>query len=292
MSHEPQAVIDAHQHFWDPATAEYPWMTGAYLPLRRRYGPEHLEREHSSAGVDFTVVVQARHDLDETRRLLDIARTTSWVVGVVGWVDLTTPKVGETLMELGSLPAGDRLVGIRHQVHDESDPDWLLRPEVLRGLSAVADAGLAYDLLVRSRELPAALTVAQRLPGLRLVLDHIAKPPIRTGEIEPWASLLAGFRSVENVTCKVSGLVTEANWCGWKPDDFTPYVSKALDVFGPHRLMFGSDWPVCLLAATYLEVLETTVDVLRTLIGTDLNSILGQCATRAYALDARSGAST
>jgi L-fuconolactonase len=214
------------------------------------------------------------------------------VVGVVGWVDLTTPKVGETLMELGSLPAGDRLVGIRHQVHDESDPDWLLRPEVLRGLSAVADAGLAYDLLVRSRELPAALTVAQRLPGLRLVLDHIAKPPIRTGEIEPWASLLAGFRSVENVTCKVSGLVTEANWCGWKPDDFTPYVSKALDVFGPHRLMFGSDWPVSLLAATYLEVLETTVDVLRTLIGTDLNSILGQCATRAYALDARSGAST
>ena len=153
--------------------------------------------------------------------------------------------------ELGESP---HLVGIRHQAHDEPDPAWLLRDDVLRGLAAVRDAGLAYDLLVRPRELPAALEVARRLPELRLVIDHAAKPPVATGELEPWRARMAPFAELEHVSCKVSGLVTEADWKRWKPDDLVPYVSHLGEWFGPERLLFGSDWPVCLLAATYDEV--------------------------------------
>ena len=155
------------------------------------------------------------------------------------------------LAELGESP---HLVGIRHQAHDEPDPAWLLRDDVLRGLAAVRDAGLAYDLLVRPRELPAALEVARRLPGLRLVIDHAAKPPVASGELEPWRTLMAPFAGLEQVSCKVSGLVTEADRERWTPDDLVPYVTYLVEWFGEGRLLFGSDWPVCLLAATYDEV--------------------------------------
>jgi L-fuconolactonase len=275
-------VIDSHQHFWDPETAEYPWMVDAYAPLHRRYGPEDLEPHLRSVGVDCTIVVQARHHLDETRRLLQIADTTSWVAGVVGWVDLTAADVADTLDTLRSAPGGRRLVGIRHLAHDEPNPEWLLRPDVLRGLQKVADAGLTYDLLVRSRELPAARTVAQRLPQLRLVLDHVAKPPIASGEVEPWGSLLRQLQTLENVACKVSGLVTEARWRQWKSAELQPYLETAVETFGPERLMFGSDWPVCLLSADYSEVFEFTVSILTSLIGDDLEGVLGGCASRVY----------
>lgn len=277
-------VIDAHQHFWDPARADYPWMIGPYAALRRRYGPEDLAPALAACGVSGTIVVQARHDLDETRQLLTLAAGNDSIAGVIGWVDLTDPAVADTLASLRAGAGGQHLVGIRHQVHDEPDPEWLVRRDVLRGLRAVEGAGLAYDLLVRSRELPAALNVAHRIPGLRLVIDHLAKPPIATGELEPWASLLQSFAGLENVACKLSGLVTEANWAVWQPDDLLPYVRHALEVFGPRRLLFGSDWPVCLLAASYHEVLEAALATLRGLTGDELGSVLGDRAVHTYRL--------
>jgi L-fuconolactonase len=276
-------LIDAHQHFWDPGEG-YPWMTGSFAPLRRPFGPPDLKPELDLCGIDATVLVQSRNDIDETNRLLGMALETDWIAGVVGWVDLTDPGVSDTIALIRASVGGRYLVGVRHLVHDEADPDWLLRSDVNRGLQAVEKADLAYDLLVRSRELPAALEVARRFPGLRLVVDHLAKPPIRTGEIESWASLVDGFRHLDNVVCKVSGLATEADWASWQPRDLRPYVAEALDVFGSDRLLFGSDWPVCLLAATYEQVFETAMGILRDLTGKEPNADLSDCAVRTYRL--------
>ncbi|HVR78720.1 MAG TPA: amidohydrolase family protein [Acidimicrobiia bacterium] len=285
MSTVATTVIDAHQHFWDPEAADYPWMNGAYLALRRAYGPSHLAPLLENNGVTATIVVQARQDLDETNSLLDLAGTTPWVAGVVGWVDLTSPDVAETIARVRDGDNGDRLVGIRHLVHDEPDPEWLLRDEVLGGLGVVAEAGLVYDLLVRARELPAATEVARRLPGLRLVLDHLAKPSISTQQIEPWASAIGEIAGLPNVTCKVSGLVTEAEWSAWSQADLMPYVAMAVELFGADRLMWGSDWPVCTLAAGYSEVYDVTTEILSDLVGDELGWILGGCAATTYGLE-------
>jgi L-fuconolactonase len=241
-------MIDAHVHFWD---GPLEWMTGGYEALGRRFGPDDLRPLAAANGVDGVIVVQASSSLDETRRLLAIAASDELVAGVVGWVDLTAPDVADAISTLGG-----GLVGIRHQVHDERDPEWLLRDDVRAGLRAVAAAGLVYDLLVRPRELPAALQVARELPELRFLIDHLAKPPIATGELEPWASRMAPFAELEHVFCKVSGLVTEADWERWTPADLAPYLERAHDWFGEERLLFGSDWPVCTLAATYDEVVR------------------------------------
>jgi L-fuconolactonase len=278
-------VLDAHQHFWDPEAADYPWMTGKYQSLGRAYGPSDLAPLLENSGVTATIAVQARQDLDETLSLLEISATTSWVAGVVGWVDLTTPDVSETIAAVRDGDHGDRLVGIRHLVHDEPDPEWLLRDDVLGGLGVVAEAGLAYDLLVRARELPAAIEVARRLPGLRFVLDHLGKPPISTQQIEPWASAIAEIARLPNVTCKVSGLVTEAEWSAWSQADLIPYVGVAVELFGADRLMWGSDWPVCTLAAGYSDVYDVTTEILSELVGDDLGWILGGCAVDTYGLE-------
>jgi len=249
-------VIDAHVHLWD---GPLDWMTGESAVLARPYCLEELRPSLVAHGVDGVVLVQTHSGLEETRRFLALAGLEDVVAGVVGWVDLTAPDVATVLAELGESP---HLVGIRHQVHDEPDPAWLLRDDVLHGLGAVRDAGLAYDLLVRPRELPAALELVRRLPDLRLVIDHAAKPPVASGELEPWLTLMAPFAALESVSCKVSGLVTEADWKRWKPDDLAPYVSHLVDWFGPERLLFGSDWPVCLLAASYDEVFAAYEQVL------------------------------
>ena len=249
-------LVDSHQHFWDPALADYPWMTDAVAPIRRRLMPGDLRPRLAEAGVDYTVLVQARSDVQETRELLRLAADTDFIAGVVGWVDLTAPNLVDTIDQLRELEGGGKLVGIRHQVHDESDERWLLRDDVLRGLRIVQDAGLAYDLLVRTRELPAALFVARTLDTLRFIIDHIAKPPIRSGQSIEWAEALAPFEGLPNVSCKISGMVTEADWKGWRTDDLKPYVERVYGWFGEGRCLFGSDWPVCLLAASYQQVLD------------------------------------
>jgi L-fuconolactonase len=250
-------IVDAHQHFWDPERADYPWMTDE---LRRRYGPEDLEPVLRAHGVDGTVVVQARHSLDETRELLELARSTPFVLGVVGWVDLT----GDVAAQLAGLDGP--LVGVRHQVHDEPDPSWLLRGDVQRGLAAVGEAGLVYDLLVRTRELPAARETVRRHPELQFVLDHVAKRPPDDG---PWTAAVRGLAEYPNVACKLSGLFTEFDPAGT--------VERALDWFGPERCMFGSDWPVCLLAAEYGDTLAG--------VGQD-ERVLARTAIATYGLQA------
>ena len=278
--------VDAHHHLWDPARRAYPWMDESVAAIRRPFGVEDLEAAAGPQGFEETVVVQAVSSVEETEELLAVAATSGRVAGVVGWVDLADPEVGATLAALRDRPGGRALVGVRHQVHDEPDPDWLLRDRVLDGLAAVAAAGLVYDLLVRERELPAARVVAERLPELTLVVDHLAKPRIREGATEPWAGDLAALARHPNVACKVSGLVTEADWDAWTPTQLVPYVRHAVDVFGPERLLFGSDWPVCLLAAGYDQVVAATAEALeRAGLGpAERDLVLGANARRLYRL--------
>ena len=278
--------VDAHHHLWDPGRRAYPWMDESVAAIRRPFGVADLDAAAGPEGFEATIAVQAVSSLEETEELLDVAAASGRVAGVVGWVDLAVPEVGATLAALRDRPGGRALVGVRHQVHDEPDPDWLLRDQVLEGLAAVADAGLVYDLLVRERELPAARVLAERLPELTLVVDHLAKPRIREGAMEPWAGDLAALARHPNVACKVSGLVTEADWRAWTPAQLVPYVAHAAEVFGPERLLFGSDWPVCLLAAGYAEVVAAATEALgRAGLGpAEREAVLGANARRLYRL--------
>ena len=281
--------IDAHHHFWE--RAEYPWMTDEMAVIRRAFGPDDLRAELDAQGIDASVVVQTRTSLDESHELLAIAADQPFVAGVVAWVDLTAADVADVIAGLRIGPGGQRLVGIRHLVHDEPDPDWLLRADVRRGLAAVEAAGLAFDLLVRSRELPAAFATARRFPRLSLVLDHLAKPPIASGDITAWARGLLPLAELPNVSAKISGLVTEAAWHSWSIDDLRQPVELAVDAFGPHRLMLGSDWPVCLLAGTYADIRAATLELLAELPPHDLDEIMGGTAVRVYHLATHAPAS-
>jgi L-fuconolactonase len=277
-------IVDAHHHFWDPGRADYPWLTDELTTIRRAFGPADLAPELEAAGVEATVLVQTRSSLDETVEFLETAEVTPFVRGVVGWVDLTDPAVADLIARLRGGRGGDQLVGIRHQAHDEPDPDWLVRDDVVRGIRAVGSAGLVYDLLVRPRELPAALALARRLPDVQFVIDHLAKPPIASGELAPWEERMAPFRELEHVGCKVSGMVTEADWSSWTPHDLQPYIDRVLNVFGPDRLLFGSDWPVCLLAASYGDVVAAAGATLGGLSESDRAKIFGGAAAATYRL--------
>jgi len=277
-------VVDAHHHLLNPARFEYPWLTPELAAIDRRFSPEDLAPELAAAGIDGTILVQTIGSLEETREFLATAAEVPFIRGVIGWVDLTDPGIGATLDALRGGHGGQWLVGIRHQVHDEPDPDWLLRPDVRRGLTAIRAADLAYDLLVRSRELPAALVVAREMPDLRFVIDHLAKPPIRSGAIEPWASLFRPFGELPNVSSKLSGLVTEADPATWHVADLAPYVEIALDTFGPERLLFGSDWPVCLLAASYADVVAAARELTADLSTAERAAVFGGAAEAVYRL--------
>ena len=281
----PALAVDAHHHFWDPARFDYPWLTDELGAIRRRFGPEDLAPLVERARIDRTILVQTISSLDETREFLATAAAIDFIAGVVGWVDLTDAAVADTLAGLASGEGGSRLVGIRHQVHDEPDPDWLRRPDVNRGVAAVGAAGLVYDLLVRPRELPAALDTVRAHPDVAFVIDHLAKPPIAAGELEPWLSLMRPFGALDNVACKLSGLVTEADWANWRPADLQPFVDTAIEIFGPDRLMFGSDWPICLLAASYEEVVEAARSVTVSLSVDERDQVFGGTARRVYGLD-------
>lgn len=279
------AIIDAHHHVWDLSVRDQDWITGPDLaPIRRDFTLDDLRPEAHAAGVRATVLVQTVAVAEETPEFLALADGSDLVAGVVGWTDLTAPDVADTLAALRELPGGDRLVGIRHQVQGESDPAWLLRPDVLRGLAAVASAGLVYDLVVLPKQLPAASEAAARLPGLTFVLDHLGKPPIASKELEPWASDVRALAARPNTVCKLSGLVTEAAWSTWTTPDLSPYADTVLDAFGPGRLMFGSDWPVCRLAAGYGEVVAAARALTRRLGDGERGAVFGTTASRVYGL--------
>ena len=280
------SVVDAHHHFWDTTTGEftYGWMTDDLAAIRGRFGPAELQPALAERGVEHTVLVQTIPSLAETEGYLAIAATTGFVAGVVGWVDLTDPGVAETIARLRDRPDGRGLVGIRHQAQDEPDPDWLARPDVKRGVAAVAEAGLAYDILVQSRELPAALELVRSRPDGRFVVDHIAKPDIREHEIEPWASRMRAIAASPNVWVKVSGMIEEAGWTTWRPADIRPYVDMVLEWFGADRLIFGSNWPVCLIAGSYAQVHDVLAESLEELSDAERSRIFGGNAVAAYGL--------
>ena len=276
--------VDAHHHVWDLTVREQSWMVGPELdPIRRNFSLEDLAPLAVAADVSATVLVQTVGLVEETVEFLEIAASNDLVAGVVGWVDLTADDIGDVLDGLLARPDGSYLKAIRHQVHDEPDVDWLLRPDVQRGLAAVASAGLAYDLLTKTPHLPAAIQTARNLPQLTFVVDHISKPVI--GEsLSPWADQLRELAALPNVTCKLSGMVTEAPWTTWRPSDLQPYADVVLESFGPDRVMFGSDWPVCLLAATYAEVVETAQTLTAALSLAEQEAVFATTATRTYRL--------
>ncbi|HEX6728613.1 MAG TPA: amidohydrolase family protein [Pyrinomonadaceae bacterium] len=275
-------IIDSHQHFWQVGRFDYPWMSSEVEVLCQDYLPSQLEPILVANGVAQTVLVQASNSVAESRWLLTLADENSFIAGVVGWANLMDPVVGSQLKELSAHP---KFKGIRHLVEVEPADDWLTQPLVLQGLRELADNDLSYDLLVHTRHLPHARTVAERSPSLRLVIDHMAKPPIARGEFKEWSQHLAPLAAFKNVHCKLSGLVTEANWSTWQTDDLRPYIDYVLELFGPERLMFGSDHPVCLLASSYERVLESFLELLKDLNDDQRKKVFAQNATNFYRLN-------
>jgi L-fuconolactonase len=280
------SAVDAHHHLWDPRTRDYPWMAGpSFDPIRRPYDLDDLRARTAAAGIGRTVLVQTVADESETGEFLKLAAASNGLIaGVVGWVDLEAPGVADALERLRSLPGGERLVGVRHQVQDEPDPDWLGRPQVRRGLRAVAEAGLVYDLLVLVPQLDSAVAAARELPQGRFVLDHAAKPPIASGALEPWAAGIGELARLPNVACKLSGLVTEARWDDWDAAGIQPYAERVLAAFGPGRVLFGSDWPVCELAASYAAVHRLAGELLEGLAPDERELVMGGSAAAVYRL--------
>ncbi|MGW8767218.1 amidohydrolase family protein [Streptomyces sp. NPDC055815] len=277
--------IDAHHHVWSVTRHRHAWLDAPELAsVRRDFDLTDLAPHTRAADIERTVLVQVRPELAETREFLALAAADPLVAGVVGWADLTAPDIAETLAALRGGPGGDRLVGIRHLVQDETDPAWLARPDVRRGLRAVGRAGLCYDLLTLPHQLPAALDTVRALPEQPFVLDHLSKPPIARGEREPWAAQVRALAREPQVFCKLSGLVTEARRGSWTVADLRPYAEIALDAFGPERVMFGSDWPVCLLAATYEQVVATAEELTAALRPDERAQVFGGTAARAYRL--------
>ena len=274
------SLVDAHHHVWDLSVRDQPWIAGPRMaPLRRSFSAAQLAAVARPAGVEATVLVQTVTVAEETPELLALADVDPLIAGVVGWIDLTATDAADALAALRG-----PLVGIRHQVQSEPDPDWLCRPDVRAGLRAVADAGLVYDLLTLPAQLPAAIDTVRALDELSFVVDHLSKPPIATGELEPWATHMRALAAHENVACKLSGMVTEADWDAWNIDDLRPYAEVVLAAFGPGRVMFGSDWPVCLLAAPYGDVVEAAAELTAGLSASERAAVFSGTARRVYGL--------
>ncbi|WP_431895712.1 amidohydrolase family protein [Nonomuraea sp. bgisy101] len=271
-------IVDAHQHFWNLETGAYAWPTPELPAIHRTFAPEDLAPELAAAGVDRTVVVQADDSFWETDAMLALAEAHDFIAGVVGWVPLDRPE--EAAAALDRYLRHPKFSGVRHLIHTEPDPDWLVQDAVLEGLGLLAEAGVPFDVVsLLPRHLEHVVTIAERHPTLNVIVDHLSKPRIAAHELEPWASLLRAAAGCPNVHAKVSGLVTEADHGSWTVEDLRPYVEHAVEVFGPDRLMFGSDWPVALLAADY----QTVFTVYRALLGgVDQDKVLGGNAARFY----------
>lgn len=275
--------IDAHQHFWIYTPDEYGWIDDSMQVIRRNFLPEDLAAELEQNRFDGSVAVQARQTLEETRWLLSLADRTPRILGVVGWVDLRSPDVRD---QLGEFSKNRKFVGVRHVVQSEPDERFLTRQDFLRGIAALEEFDLAYDILIYTQHLPVAAEFVERFPHQRFVLDHAAKPPIKAGEIEPWAAGIRKLAQFPNVLCKLSGLVTEAEWQHWKPEQILPFLDVAFEAFGAERLMIGSDWPVCLVAASYCTAMSIVEKWLQQFPSPTREAILGGNAQRFWKLRA------
>lgn len=270
--------LDAHQHFWRYDAAQYPWIPPG-SPLHRDWLPQDLAPLLSAAGLDGCIAVQARQSLEESRWLLELADAAPIIRGVVGWVDLRSAAVAEQLAHFAPHP---KFVGVRHVVQDEPDVNFMLGAEFQRGIGALKEFGLRYDLLIFPQQLPAAIALARRFPAQPFVLDHIAKPFIRDGTLSPWREQIRELAALDNVVCKVSGMITEARHDAWKADELRPYLDVVFDTFGAKRLMYGSDWPVCLLAGSYAQAHGVVADYLAALSADEQAAVLGETARAFY----------
>jgi L-fuconolactonase len=274
-------IIDAHHHFWRYDPRQYAWIDDAKSVLRRDFLPEHLAAEIAAAGVDGVVSVQARQTIEETDCLLDFADRNEFICGVVGWVPLVSPRVAEDLARFSDRK---KLKAVRHVLQDEPDDDYMLRADFNDGIRSLAQFGLAYDILIFERQLPQAIRLVDRHPTQVFVLDHVAKPRIGETALSPWREKIRELARRRNVYCKISGMVTEADWRRWTPKQLRPYYDVVLEAFGPRRLMFGSDWPVCLLACEYRRWKDIVSDYIAALSPAEQQRILGETAIEAYRL--------
>lgn len=277
--------IDAHHHVWDLTVRDQDWIVGdAMAPIRRNFSMQDLRTATAGLGIERTVLVQTVTDYAETPELLAIANSDPMIAGVVGWLDIDSSSAIDHLDSYLNLPGADYLVGIRDIAQGHADPQYLARPNVLKNVKTLGGKGLIYDLLTKTRELPAAIELVKSAPEVQFVMDHISKPFIETGEIEPWKTLMMTLATFPNVVCKISGMVTEADWANWKTEDFRPYVDLLFEVFGAKRLMFGSDWPVCTLAGSYLQVVELAKTVTSSFSKGESEDFWGGTAQRIYGL--------
>ena len=275
--------IDSHQHFWRYDALRDAWITDAMSVLKRDFLPRELERELDANGISGSIAVQADQSEDETLFLLDLAKSTKRIAGVVGWVDLRSPRIEERLRFFASR---EKLCGFRHVAQAEPDRQFLVGKDFLRGVEQLRGFGFTYDILIYPTQLPAAIELSSRFPEQPFVVDHLAKPEIKAGSREPWGAYMRTIAQNKNVFCKISGLVTEADWRHWKAADLEPYLDVVFDAFGVERLMFGSDWPVCLLAASYRQVKQVVDDYVRLHAAAAQENIFGGNALRFYGLKA------
>ena len=276
-------LIDSHQHFWQlDLPFEFGWLhEPQHHSICRDYLPQHLLSHLQTTGVERSVFVQTQHTVAENRWALGLAAQHPFIAGVVGWVDLAAEDVEDQLSEFLASP---KFVGVRHITQGEPDENFIVRPDIVRGLKVLQKHGVPFDLLFYTQHLRHAATLAQMLPELPMVIDHLSKPQIREQKLDAWSAYLQRAAQFPNIYCKLSGMVTEADWQHWKPADLKPYVETALEAFGPERCMFGSDWPVCELAASYEEVYGTLQELLASLSAGERSQIFGETAARFYAL--------
>ena len=273
--------IDAHNHFWKYTEAEYGWISKEMNRLRGNFLPSELRMELDDLDIDGVISVQARQTIEETGWLLEMAGKNPFIKGVVGWVPLKSSEAGAVLEAFAGV---EKLRGVRHVLHDEKDDHYMLRPAFNRGIALLKQFGLVYDILVLERHLPQTIEFVDMHPEQPFVLDHLGKPLIASGEMEPWATNIAELAKRQNVSCKISGMVTEADWNMWDSDTLAPYFDTAMEAFGVERVMFGSDWPVCLLAAEYKEWVERAEDLASGLAENEFKALFGNNAARIYGL--------
>jgi len=277
--------IDAHQHFWMFNDNEYSWIDDRMLMLKRNYLPEDLQPELLKSGFSGSVVVQARQTVEETLWLLNLANQHDFIKGVVGWIDLCSEN--ELRHQLDEFSKSQKFVGVRHVVHDEPEDNFMLRDDFLKGISLLKEYDLTYDLLLFPKHLPVAQVVVAMFPEQKFVLDHIAKPLINNQIISPWKEDIISLAAQRNVYCKISGMVTEADLDKWKTEDFIPYLDIVFKAYGNNRVMIGSDWPVCLLAGKYENVMDITNNYISDMPADIQQKILGKNCIEFYGLDVR-----